>query len=362
MKTTIRIPIIIAVLIMGRMLHAQDPNYSQFLNNPVYYNPAYTGLYTGIAARFSYRDLWPALPYDFRTYHFDADWGDRGLPGSGGIGMFFNTDNEGLGFIRNLNLGLSLAVRVPFTANSVGQLGIRASWVQKRINWDELVFTDEIDERYGINNPATFNRPETNVRNVPDFGVGGIVQFGDDRGSNTTTIGVAVDHLFEPDQSFLQTVKAPIPRKWVGHADAVFSLGSTSGMNQVETGALKMNPGVIYQVQGKLNSVQAGLNMAKYGLILGLWYKGNFGSYGNSSLVVLAGYGMQLMDNMNLRIAYNYDMQMAGALQGTGGAHELTLILQTGNDGFISGGRTSGSRMRGGHFEGQTPWECSEFW
>ncbi|HPS63932.1 MAG TPA: PorP/SprF family type IX secretion system membrane protein [Bacteroidales bacterium] len=362
MKTAAKVSIFFVLTLLGWVSQAQDPNYSQFFNNPVYYNPAYTGLNTGISARFSYRDLWPSLPYDFKAYHFDADWGDRGFPGSGGIGMFFNTDNEGLGFIRNLNLGVSLAVRIPFTANSVGQLGIKASWVQKSINWDDLVFTDEIDARYGINNPATFIRPENNVRNVPDFGFGGIVQFGDDRGGMTATLGASVDHLFEPDQSFLQTAKAPIPRKWVGHADAIFSVGPTSGINQVETGALKINPGFIYQVQGKRNSVQVGLNIAKYGLILGIWYKGDFGSNGNSCLPILAGYGMHLMDNMNLRIAYNYDLQMSGALQGTGGAHEVSLILQFGNNGLISGGRSSGGRMRGGHYEGQTPWECAEFW
>jgi hypothetical protein len=34
----------------------QDPNYTQFINNPVYYNPAYSGLYTGFRAGFSFRD------------------------------------------------------------------------------------------------------------------------------------------------------------------------------------------------------------------------------------------------------------------------------------------------------------------
>ena len=31
-------------------VRGQDPNYSQWLNAPIYYNPAYAGLYTGMIA------------------------------------------------------------------------------------------------------------------------------------------------------------------------------------------------------------------------------------------------------------------------------------------------------------------------
>lgn len=362
MKRNLTFAFLFSMILGSKFVQSQDPNYTQFFSNPLYYNPAYTGLYTGIRARFAFRDQWPALPYDFKAYHFDADLGDRNLPGSGGIGIFLNSDNEGIAFIKNLNLGLSLAVRIPFTALSVGQLGIKASWLQKSVNWDDFIFTDALSERYGNIYQSDFIRPEQNVINMPDFGVGGLVQFGNETGSMTSTVGFAVDHLFEPDQSFLQTAKAPLPRKWVAHLDAIFAIGPTSGLNQLVSGALKLNPGIIFQSQGGLNSIQAGLNLSKFGINLGIWYKGAFGSYSNGALAFLAGYGMHLMDDLDVKFAYSYDMQMTGALQGTGGAHEITLILDLKSDGILSGKSRSGSRMRGGHFEGQTPWECADFW
>lgn len=348
----------IFILVSGVAM-GQDPNYSQFLNNPLYYNPAYTGLYNGAKARLSFRDQWPVLPYDFKSYHFDAELGDRNLPGSGGAGFFLNTDNEGIGFIRNFNLGVSLAVRIPFSKLAVGQLGIKASWLQKSVNWDDFVFSDELSERYGLMFQSGFIRPEQDVRNMADFGVGGILQFGNDVETMTGTFGMAIDHLFEPDQSFLQTAKAPIPRKWVGHADFIFSVGSSTGMGRRETGALRVNPGAIYQSQAGQNSIQAGLNIAKYGVIVGMWYKGSTGNHPNSSLVFLAGYGLNYADNMGLKFTYSYDMQMAGELMGTGGAHEISLILEFNSASLING---YASPMRGGHWEGQTPWECAEFW
>ena len=353
--------ILLILVIISGISYAQDPNYTQFIQNPIYYNPAFTGLSTGLRARFSFRDQWPTLPYDFKAYHFDADLGDRNLPGSGGIGLFMNTDNEGIGFIKNFNLGISVAVRIPFSSLAVGQVGIKASWLQKRVNWDDFVFSDALSEKYGNVYQTGFVRPDQNVKNMPDFGVGGILQFGNEPENMTGTIGFAIDHLFEPDQSFLQTAKAPIPRKWVGHADFIFSSGSTNGIGRLESGAMKINPGVIYQLQGGLNSVEAGINISKYGVILGTWYKGAFGSYGNSSMAFLAGFAFNYADNMGIKFTYSYDMEMSGALMGTGGAHEISLILDFNNASLFGGNNMGMGRMGGRHFEAQNPWECVEF-
>lgn len=343
-------------------VRAQDPNYSQFLNVPLYYNPAYTGLYTGVRARFSFRDQWPALPYDFKAYHFSADLGDRNLPGSGGVGIILNTDNEGIGFIKNFNLGLMLSVRIPFTSFMVGQVGIKASWLQKSVNWDDFVFSDALSEKYGNIYQTGFIKPDNNVINMPDFGVGGIVQFANETGSMSGTVGLAVDHLFEPDQSFLQTAKAPLPRKWVANADMIFAVGGSSGFNVMDPDALKINPGVIYQYQGGLNALMAGLNLTKYGIYLGLWYKGAFGNYANAAMTFMGGYRYVFQDNIALKFTYSYDMQLTGALQGTGGAHEISLILEFGGLSIFGGSAgSSGIGMPGGRSGYSGRLECSEF-
>ncbi len=352
--------LLLMTLAVGDMF-AQDPAYSQFLNAPLYYNPAYTGLYTGMRVRFSFRDQWPALPYDFKAYHFSADIGDRNLPGSGGLGLILNTDNDGLGFIKNFNLGLLLSVRIPFSSYMIGQVGIKASWLQKSVRWDDFVFSDALSEKYGNIYQSDFIRPERNVLNMPDFGVGGIVQFANEPGSLSGTVGFAVDHLFEPDQSFLQTAKAPLPRKWVGHADMIFAVGSTSGFNVMDEDALKINPGVIYQNQGGLSMLQAGLNLTKFGVYVGLWYKGSFGTYSNGAMAFMGGYRYVFAESMSIKFTYSYDMQLTGALQGTGGAHEISLVLEFGNISIFGGaGASRGSMPRGrGGYDSRL--ECSEF-
>lgn len=73
--------LIIALAAGFVQLKAQDPLFSQFYNNPIYYNPGYIGLNAGIRTRFNYRDQWTGLPVDFKTYNFSMDIAERAIPG-----------------------------------------------------------------------------------------------------------------------------------------------------------------------------------------------------------------------------------------------------------------------------------------
>ena len=50
-------------------LKAQDPSFSQFYNNPIYYNPGYIGLNAGLRTRFNYRDQWTRHDGQLRVGH-----------------------------------------------------------------------------------------------------------------------------------------------------------------------------------------------------------------------------------------------------------------------------------------------------
>ena len=176
MRKLIIIPLFLfGILFLIPESRGQDPNFSQYFSTPLYINPAFTGINTGVRARFTFRDQWPNLPVDFRAYYFSADLGDRGLPGAGGIGIVVNSDNEGIGFINNLFVGLTLSVRIPITQYLVSMVGIKASVVQKKVNWDDFVFSDQLSERYGNIYLSTFIPNDINKKVYPDFGVGGLL-------------------------------------------------------------------------------------------------------------------------------------------------------------------------------------------
>jgi type IX secretion system PorP/SprF family membrane protein len=330
----------------------------------MYFNPAYTGINTGVRARFTFRDQWPNLPVDFRSYYFSADLGDRNLPGSGGLGLIVNSDNEGIGFIKNLSVGLSVGVRIPITATVVSQVGIKAAIVQESVNWDDFVFSDQLSEKYGNIYLSSFTPPDANKKVYPDFGAGGLLQFANPEGNVTGVAGFAVDHIFRPDEAFLSTSSAPLPRKYVAHLDVVISAGAGASSSMYASGGtndpLKINPGIIYQNQNNMNSLEAGFNMLKYNIYLGAWFKTGLNNNPSSAIALVAGYRYTFAEDMSIKFMYSYDLMAAGSMQGLGGAHEISLILEFDKLTIFGGG--GGVNTPGRSMRNNSALECPSFY
>ncbi len=357
-------------LILGILLFlpasGQDINYSQYFSTPLYYNPAFTGLNTGLRGRFTFRDQWPTLPVDIKSYYFSADIGDRNLPGAGGIGLMIQSDNPGYGLINNLQAALTIGVRIPMTSFMIAQVGVKAAVVQRLVNWDELVFSDQLDPKYGNIYQTGFIPPDADKRVFPDFAAGGILQFLSPAGNINGNIGFACDHIFRPDQAFLSNASAPLPRKWVAHGDLVISSGySSSSFYRSSDEPLKLNIGFLYQNQAKFNSLEVGLNMLKFNIYLGGWYKSTLTGNTGTSIVLLAGYRYVFAPDMSIKFIYSYDLQVSKSLAGTGGAHEISLVLEFDQLSLFGGGGGSG---RGGFIpggagrRGYSSMECPTFY
>src|SRR5437870_4254582 len=92
------------IFLLAAELYAQDPTFSQFDPNQIYYNPAYTGYKKEARVNVSYRNLWPnvpgkVFPSPLSTYSIT---GDAYLSAhdkfNAGVGVFAMQDIEGQGF------------------------------------------------------------------------------------------------------------------------------------------------------------------------------------------------------------------------------------------------------------------------
>ena len=164
-------------------------------------------------------------------------------------------------------------------------------------------------------------------------------------------------------QASTNFVLRPCPRKWVGQFDLVISTGpgGSSMMSRISDDPLKINIGGIYQNQANLNSLQVGLNLVKYNIYVGGWFKSTMTGVVNSAVALVAGYKYSFYDGMNIKFMYSYDLQVSGALQGTGGAHEIALILEFDKVSLFGGGGRGGYVPGGGGRRGGVPMECPEF-
>lgn len=314
-----------AITALNIDLIAQDPLFSQFYNNPTYHNPAYVGLTKGLKARLHYRRQWENNPANFNTYNFSADIADRDLPGAGGIGMLVNQESNGVGYEKVLTAGFIPSIRIPIAKNFVMQAAPIISYVRREIDWDNLIFSGQLDDINGNINPSTFSPPNNNAISYPDFSFGILFQV---LGENSVaTFGAAGHHLTEPNQSFFEG-NSPMKRRYVAHGDIIYEVGNYKGYFKRKV-SFKINPGLIYMSQASLTTYAVGLNVYLSNMYFGAWYRNETLEYDSfSDFIAMGGILIPIGKDSRMKLMYSYDMQINASYAFTGPSHEVSLIFE----------------------------------
>ena len=85
--------IIIFIAFVSKNGFSQDPNFSQFYNVPVYYNPAMNAMDNGLTITSHNRMLWSLIPNQLNTYLISAEIESIGPFNVGGLVMS-NTEGQ----------------------------------------------------------------------------------------------------------------------------------------------------------------------------------------------------------------------------------------------------------------------------
>jgi type IX secretion system PorP/SprF family membrane protein len=359
--------ILLGVLGITGHVKAQDPMFTQFYNNPLYYNPANVGLNPGMRMRFNFRDQWPNLPDDFKTYNFNMDVAERSIPGSGGFGLVILNDKAGTGKLQTSSVGLSTSARVPLQRNMIMQVGMSVSFVQKMINWNELVFTDQLNPRYGNIYQSSFQAPDKSKVTYPDFAVGGVYRFSESSASLAGiqgTLGVAVHHVFRPNESLLG-LSSPLPRKLVVHGDLVLDVDQSSGSFYKRSGnqkAFKFNPGFNYEKQGDFSTYSVGVNVMKSSIYSGIWFRNQtFDFVKSNDLMLVLGLYLPFNKESRMKLMYSYDFILTELRPAAGSAHEITIAIEFDDFSLFGGSSSGGKGMGSGRGRSYQEMECTPF-
>jgi type IX secretion system PorP/SprF family membrane protein len=357
-STSVLILTLLLLLIPSKQICSQDLDYAQHYNNPTYYNPAYVGLTRGLKARLNYRRQWTGLSGDYHTYSFSADIAERSLPGAGGIGIIANQSLAGKGVIKTNMFGFMPAVRIPVSKSTIFQMGALASVVTQQLNWDNLVFGDQLDPRWGNINPTSFSGAARDKVVFPDFAVGGVFQF---QGNDLEgSIGAAVHHLTTPNQSFFE-VTAKLPRKYVYNIDFIITINEDQGYYSKRQG-FKLNPGLMIEHQSSLMLYTAGLNIYMSHVYLGLWYKNQTLEYDEfSTFNIMAGLNVPFNEESRMKIMYSYQMNINATHNFTGPSHEISIIFEFDEIGHIGKSSKGSNFMAPTRKRTNSPIECSPF-
>ena len=182
-------------------LKSQDPVFSQFYLSPLQLNPGLAGLTEDPRFSANYRNQYPGFNNAYRTYALSYD---QFFPSfKGGLGAWILADDAGDGILKTLKAAGIFSYRLQLRDNLYLKSGIEVGIVQSTLNWNQLIFGDQIDEYTGTISPGGIpfpteeTAPDRNKVVYPDLGIGMIIYGGD------MYTGLSVRHLNRPDPDFL---------------------------------------------------------------------------------------------------------------------------------------------------------------
>jgi len=290
---------------------AQDPQFSQFYANPLYLNPALAGATDCGRINLNYRNQWPGLSNAYATYNVSYD---QSLPGiNSGIGVLVMSDQQGDGALSRTSAAAFYTYKLKVSEPIIINFGIKAAYYQEHLNWEKLIFADQINSATGeITGPTSETPPSSMDISVMDFSAGAVMSYYD-----MFFIGLAVDHLTQPQLSFYDNPDSKLNMKITGHGSVNINLtqGMLGGYDQDD---IMLQPSILYMQQGKFHQLNAGLYVNKYPFVVGAYFRHNFQN--PDAVIALVG-----LTYNNLRFGYSYDITMSNVGGKAGGAHEISL-------------------------------------
>ncbi len=289
----------ICFVISAQQLSAQDPAFTQFYANPLYLNPALAGTNKCPRVTLNYRNQWPALSGNFVTSSASYDQYVDAI--SGGLGFYILNDNAGRGTLNSFSVNGIYSYQFSISKKVQAVAGFQGTYFQRSLDWGKLTFGDQIDPRRGFIY-ETKDQPRGGTVDNVDFSVGGVVF------SETFYVGLAVHHLFEPNESLI-VADAPLERKYTFHTGATFAINKdVKGQSNTS-----ISPNFLYQRQFDFEQYNVGVYVKQGPLIGGVWYRFE------DSFIVLVG-----IETDRFKIGYSYDLTTSRLTTQTAGSHEIS--------------------------------------
>ena len=325
MKRLLLAATFILALLDAVELKAQDPQFSQFYASPLYLNPALTGSADRGRVGVNYRNQWPSLSHSFTTTSAYLDYFSKAA--ESGVGIIFNEHREGFLDFRSTEIGGLYSYKLEVSSGLILRTGVQLSYFQKDLNFEDLVFGNQIDI---VNGQVYGPSGEVFEKGVKvDFmsaSAGALLY------TNLAWIGFSTHHINEPNQSFIDQ-ESRLSRKYSIHAGykLMFAKGRRLRTVAYQFQERSATFAVNYKKQGGFNQLDAGVQLYFQPLVIGGWYRGIpiqsvNKVFKNESIIALVGLEL----NANLSFAYSYDFTVSRLAGATGGAHEFSLTLNFG--------------------------------
>jgi len=307
---------LILVTVIGWVLpaSAQDPQFSQYYQAPLYLNPGFTGITPQQRLVFNNRIQWPNLPQAFNTYAMSYDiWVDELRSG---FGILATTDKMGSAGWRTSTLGINYSYKVKLTEKVVFSPGLYFGYGVNGLDRSRLQLGDGLEFNGQSLDP---DLQRLGNHQYFDFGSGFIMY------SRVFWVGAAFNHMNQPNLSILND-ESRLPMKTTIHGGAKIPL--YNGPRTVSKMSY-LTSSFIYRKQGGSSQIDVGLNYHIDPVMVGVWYRGKpydtnvIGSVNQDALIFMMGLYLK-----NFTVGYSYDFNISQLSASSGGAHEISIIYE----------------------------------
>lgn len=320
---------IVFFLVLELQLMAQDPCSSQFFFNPLYLNPAFAGFNKNARIGTDYRNQWTAIPSKFVTYNC---WGDIYTP-LFGFGFIAMKDVSGEGFLKTTSIGVIQSYEILIPKVIRIRTGYNITIANKRIDWNKLVFSDQLDGLQGqvYNSSATPGNAEG--KTYADFTAGVILDLPKiktiKKFTITNTCGLTVNHLTEPNDGLSGSTGAALPFKSTIHYTMVVEILK----DRISKSSFFVSPNFVYEKQGRFTTTNVGFYVSKKPMIGGFFYRKRTiaDMKDDDSFIVFMGMHKAVNKEFGFRIGYSYDFTLNELAANALGSHEISIVAEFNN-------------------------------
>lgn len=300
-------------------MQAQDPQFSQFYAAPLYMNPGFAGNTVQARAVMNYRNQWPAMPGTFVSYAASFDYNIESL--NSGVGVAIQQDRAGSAGLRYSNVALLYSYTLQLSRFVAVKPGISFSYSFRDINQSELVFGDQLI----YDNPTSGSQQAFTTEPVryPDLGSGAVLY------GRRWWIGPAFHHINRPNQSLI-AIESRLPMRFSLHGGYKLGISKDIKGRDIASATFVAH----YKSQGKWDQLDFGTYF-KYKIITtGIYYRGipflkpnGYQQPNQDAVVALIGF-----EYKDLAFGYSYDLTVSKLAVNSGGAHEVSLIIEMASD------------------------------
>jgi type IX secretion system PorP/SprF family membrane protein len=282
--------LLLTLAVSGYCFGQQDPLYSQYLTNPLIFNPAYAGLNNSYNASVSFRNQWATFEGAPTTVNLSTH--SSIVDNKVGIGLMAIRDRAG--FLKNTEFEFLGSYRLNLDKYTVS-FGMQFGFMNSTYMYDKVTLVNPQDPAFQTNGDMKYS--------WPNVGVGAILK------GEQFIIGFSVPRLTKAkagDTNFL----AQSQHIYL-YGGYVYYIGTR----------LRLKPSVLFRgVKGSPLSTDLNFNInidTKYSA--GIFLR-NFKSYG---VLVQAWF----LDN-KFRLGYAFEVPSAGSVGPQFTSHELTLGIR----------------------------------